>query len=183
MELDPLTTILVSAAVGSVFGVIANAFTLKHRLQAENEYTILMKIWNRAYWLKSRANSLRPKHDSGNPNAEKQKRLDAFDKAKREFDEEMYLNKPFYPDDIYRCLRGLGNNAAFEAIDYHHGTATAEDQQYWAESDASAEKINRLVDQLCDAIRCRIHGRIVYRGRQTAGWLWSLLPRWSKPAA
>jgi hypothetical protein len=149
-----------------VFTLIVNTYKQKHQLQAQNEYAILMKIWDKAYWLKSRANSLRPKHDTGNPNApeEKQKRLDAFDKAKGEFDEEMYLNKPFYPDGIYQCLRELGNNAVFESIDFHHQTASPNNHKYWADSDASADKINRLVDQLCDAIRCRIH--FAYRIRQ-----------------
>jgi hypothetical protein len=181
--MSPLTTIIVSAVVGYIAGI----FTLKHRLQAENEYTILMKIWNKAYWLKSRANNLRPKNgDTGNPNApdEKQKRLDAFDEAKDEFDKEMYLNKPFYPDGIYLCLRELGKKAVFEAIDYHHGAASPDNTEYWIASDASAAKINDLVDQLCDSIRCQIHGRIMYRFWQfvalngkSLDWLLSLATR------
>jgi hypothetical protein len=180
--MSPLTTIIVSAVVGYIAGI----FTLKHRLQAENEYTILMKIWNKAYWLKSRANLLRPKRDSGNPNSPevKQKRLEAFDNAKREFDEEMYLNKPFYPDDIYQRLKELGNSAAFEAIDFHYQTASPDNKVYWDASDASAEKINDLVDQLCDSIRCQIHGRIMYRFWQfvalngkSLDWLLSLATR------
>lgn len=164
--MSPLATILVSAIVGSVFTLIVNLFAQKHQLQAQNEYAILMKIWNKAYWLKSRANSLRPKHDTGNPNSpeEKKRRLDAFDRAKVEFDEEMYLNKPFYPDEIHRCLRELGNNAAFEAIDFHHQTASPDDQKYWDDAEASAKKINGLVEELCDTIRCRIH--FAYRIRQ-----------------
>jgi hypothetical protein len=174
----PLMTIMVSALVGSVSGVFANMLTLKHKLQAQNEYAILMKIWGKAYWLKSRANSLRPTMDTGNPNApeEKQKRLAAFDKAKGEFDEEMYLNKPFYPDDIYRALKQLGNNAVHEAIEYHFKTASPNDHKYWTDSEASAKKINDFVDQLCDAIRGRIH--VTYRFRQGIAYIvkWLVWP-------
>jgi hypothetical protein len=177
--MSPLTTIIASALVGSVCGIIANLIAQKHQLQAQNEYAILMKIWDKAYRLKSRANSLRPKLDTGSPNApqEKEKRLAAFDTAKDEFDQEMYLNKPFYPDSIYLCLKELGNNAVFEAIDFHHRTASPDNQKYWADSDASTATINRLVDQLCEAIRRRIH--FAYRIRQrvnaVAKWF-SMLP-------
>jgi hypothetical protein len=183
-RMQPLTTIILSAVVGSVCGVIANVLTLKHQLQAQNEYTILMKIWDKAYWLKSRANSLRPKHDTGSPNAaeEKQRRLAAFDTAKAEFDEEVYLNKPFYPKDIYCCLLELGNSAVYEAIDYYHQNASPDNHKYWADSDASAEKINRLTDQLCEAIRDRIHVAYRFRKRTHAvakwiDWLLSLIKR------
>ena len=58
VEPTPLSTILVSAFVGEVVAIFTNRIALKHQIQAENKYAILMKIWNRAYWLRSRPRPL-----------------------------------------------------------------------------------------------------------------------------
>jgi len=173
-DIGPLTTIIISAFVGAISGIICNVFTLKYRLRAENEYTFLREIWTKAYWLKSKTNRLRPVFDSANSNnAEvKKTRLEEFDAARADYEQVMYLHKPFYPDAIHKLLSELRNAANSEAINYYHEIVTSDDEKYWADAKASAEKIDGLVDEPCDAARCRIHVSAMYRiWQRTKKWI------------
>ena len=154
-----LLTALLSAIIGYFVAIQVERSKLKNRLRLENEYQILMRLWEKGYWVKSSANNLRPEHG---PQAatleEKQERLDDFAKKKEEFVKEMYLKKPFYPQVFHEVLEELKLETHMEAFDYNLSDPS-EGAKYWDKASQNAETINGIVDRLCSAIRHHInHG-------------------------
>lgn len=152
---------LIGALSALITARIVEQTKLRHRLIVENEYLILARIWKKAYWLKSRAGNLRPVLDHVDPNetekVRRERRLDLFLKALNRFEEEMFLNKPFYPQEIYPILKDLRSTAINEGLDYAHASPDA--KGYWDESEENTTKINEIVEQLCDLMRSRLIDR------------------------
>jgi len=155
-----ILTIILSALVASVTALFVDKIKLKNRLRLENEYQILMKIWEKVYKVKSKSNSLRPKHGiPANSDEKKQERLNYFAKSMDEFKQEMYLNKPFYPQEIHALLDNLRVETHMEAFSFNH-TSPENSRKYWDDAARNTKKINELVDQICNAIRDHIHGHV-----------------------
>lgn len=165
-------TIILSALVASLTTLFVEKSKLKNRLRLENEYKILMELWAKAYLLKSRANNLRPMHDQHNPDESgeqrKQRRLELFTTAMDDFMNEMYLNKPFYPQRIYDLLNKLRVEAHMEAWGYNE--EFPDTTKYFESAKENTKKINDIVDQLCGVIRRLIHGRCAVWDFFTSRW-------------
>ncbi|MEX2169240.1 MAG: hypothetical protein WD851_08010 [Pirellulales bacterium] len=160
-----MLTVIISAFVGSVTTLFVEKTKLKYRLQVENEYKILMRIWEKAYWLKSRANNLRPLQDRCDltelPTDRHKRRLGQLENAMNEFEQEMYLNKPFYPQEIHDLLKELKTLADMEGFGYAETSPNRGDHnyrsEYWEEAKKNAANIDGVVDRICNAIQHRIH--------------------------
>jgi hypothetical protein len=175
--MDPIVTtvltILLSAFVGSLTALFVERTKVRFRLRTEHEYQILMKLWEKAYLVKSRANSLRPLADTIDPNESpedrKARRLQALEDSMIEFEKEIYLNKPFYPEKIHEMLRQLRIEANMEGIEYAETSPYPRDYhylaKYWDNAIENSKKIDALTNQLCDAIRRHVHGRRIWGWR------------------
>jgi hypothetical protein len=111
--------------------------------------------------------------DSVNPDESaadrKNRRLELLEKSMNEFEQEVYLNKPFYPETIHELLLQLRVEAHMEGIQFAQTSPYPRDpnylENYWNNADENCKKINALTDKLCDAIRHNLHGRRLWERR------------------
>lgn len=158
VALAALVGALTASAVEAVKHVYDKA-RKRHDLRLETEYEVLRDLWKKAYWVKSRANVLGQSHES-NPDFDKEevrtKRLTDFEEALEGCSETIFLNKPFYPDDIFAIAKQLADEATLKVQDFAESRSRgpiAPSDGFWSRHREFESKINDLVEQLCSAIR------------------------------
>ena len=114
------------------------------------------KLWN---FIQQRL-SLRPELDAypANelPEDRKRKRLARYDEALHAVRSIILNNKPFYNEVVYEIAQRLSFLCSKECSAYEHRNPDEQRQEYWEDASKNREAIIKIVDDLCDAIRCRI---------------------------
>jgi Txe/YoeB family toxin of Txe-Axe toxin-antitoxin module len=135
-----------------------------HRVQFDLEIQSYREVWQKAINLRRTTHGLRPLLDAAYAEGEteesrRKERLDRYSKALDEFIITVDENKPFYVQGVFEKLNALSRLTYGEAVDY--GFQRSDDAEYWRRAGKNVEKINGLIDDICEAIRSRVSGLAV----------------------
>ncbi|RFF44666.1 hypothetical protein [Xanthomonas campestris] len=133
------------------------------KTQFDSEFINYKEIWSLLVELRMKTLRLRPMLDYIEPCETQQeritKRLKEFGPAFTALRDTIEKNKPFYSEQVYKCLSDAVGLCHDEAIDaeYHerpHG-------EYWKEARANRERISEAIDATCEEIRRRVSSVVV----------------------
>lgn len=142
------------------FNEFASRRSFAFTKQYEKEFSVYEKLWEQIVELYSAALSLRPELDAypadESPEHRKRKRLARYYEALHAVRSIILNNKPFYNEVAYEITQRLSFLCSKERSGYEHRNPDEQGQEYWEDASKNREAIIKIVDDLCDAIRCRI---------------------------
>lgn len=171
--MSPTNTVLLAAIVALISNVIIEAVKQTWRqqnkrfeLRVEIEYKILRELWNKAYWLKSRANQILEVSTEGADDPESiRRRLSAFELAKDECRNAIFLHKPFYPSTVFEVARKLETECADKALDFQNAASSSQifpASDIWDRHREFNRRIDQLTEDLGQAIRQHLQDQPIF---------------------
>jgi hypothetical protein len=136
------------------------------RVQFEKEFLIYGEVWKGLVDYQNAVLKLYSPNDQHIPlTAEKAKRRnESYDTSHKIFADMVHSNKPFYANEVYSLLRqilDIGQKERVTAVMVKaklsfDSLVPSADQSFWNQKLLQNEELNRLVEEVCDAIRDRI---------------------------
>lgn len=130
-----------------------------HRVQFEKEFEIYQEIWQSLVPAYEDVIALRPMLDRIDPQQSEEERistrLDAFAKSFEPFRKIVHKHKPFYAPDVFSTLQKLITLFYHEALEYKQKDIK-KPVEYWTSQKEYRDKIEKAIDECCEAIRIRI---------------------------
>ncbi|SFF34486.1 hypothetical protein SAMN05216563_12513 [Phytobacter palmae] len=129
--------------------------------QFDKEFSSYSSIWGAAFELKECVMELRPMLDFTDENESfekrKERRLLKFKEAFNAFVIHSESNKPFLPLEVYERIELFRVECRKESILYHYGDPDRPVEEYWNVAEKNRKIISELFDEICEAIRQRLH--------------------------
>ena len=125
----------------------------------EKEYEVYQKLTEKLVMLKMATSSLRPEIDAdynGSSDEWRNKRLKKCYKAAEDFYVVKDINRPFYPEALFKKLDKINQIAFKEATSFRMGEKVTEPKQYWNDAVKNRAEIEHLVDECISFIRERV---------------------------
>ncbi len=130
---------------------------LVHKVQFETEFEAYKDIWTALSELSANTLALRPILDSINlgesESERKTRRFKEWHECMRFCCETIRRYEPFLPIVVLEKVDALTRSLNNEAIQY---AKLPNNQAYWEQQKQNSEKIDKLIDEVCDVIRERI---------------------------
>lgn len=138
-----------------------------HGFRYQQEFEVLAELSHQLFDVASACAQLRPVLDYVDPAKTKdeiaQERLTRLHEARYALHLTRERKRPFYPGEIYEHLRAIDNVAHTESVQYRYflqsNTGLGKDATFmgaWAQQEANAEEIRKLVEAAGAAIRTRV---------------------------
>ncbi|WP_419403669.1 hypothetical protein [Stenotrophomonas rhizophila] len=138
-----------------------------HGFRYQQEFEVLAELSHQLFDLASACAQLRPVLDYVDPTKTKEEiaeeRLTRLHEARYALHLTRERKRPFYPGDIYEHLRAIDKVAHTESVQYRYflqsNTGLGKDATFmgaWAQQQANAEEIRKLVDAAGASIRLRV---------------------------
>jgi hypothetical protein len=136
------------------------------RVQFEKEFLIYGQVWNELVIYQTAVLKLYSPNDQHFPLTEEvtKKRNERYDISYQKFAAVVHSNKPFYASEVYSLLRqilDIGQKERVTAVmvkaklSFDKFLPTS-NQSFWNQKLLQNEELNRLVEEVCEAIRNRI---------------------------
>lgn len=162
---------------GLVAGYVASLFNHefdKSKARFDFKMKILREVWEAVFYCKSLSANLSPQLDAhgipGETHEQRRERLlPEFYKAHLEAKRIVRYNAPFYPESLHDLAGDVLLESWSEAR-FVEQCSPSNMTNYWDKSEERIKLINKLSDELCEAIRVETDATALSRGCKWLRW-------------